>query len=494
MEYLDPQKEMRHRIVLFTGYICIGVAIVIATLVLVYQAYGFGLGKNGDVIQNGIVFFSSQPAGADIYLNGKLNKDDTDTRLSIPENVYDVRIAREGYIDWRRRIELNGGSVKHFDYPFLIPEKLETKQRRAYSAAPPAIGQSLDRRWLMVKHPQKPLTFDLYDLSQPDPELSEVTLPPAMLANSKPTDKWQFMEWADNNRHAIFLRSQGTRRDYVLIDRSDPAQSRNLSTHLASGTKRVYLLDKKHDQYYLHNNATTTLETASLNSRTAVKLLDRVLTFKAVGRDTLLYATDNGAKKGTVNVELRTGDQTHHMRSFPAGTSYLLDMAQYSRKTYMALGTSDGDKVYIYKDPLGQRRTEPERNLVPIQVLHVPKTNYLSFSPNAQFVLTENGRHLGVYDIENQVGHNYTAQERLDRPQSHAAWMDGHRLTYVSGKTLQIFDYDYNNKRSLIAADPSYLPVFTPDYDYLYIFVPGSGQERGKFLLTETALRTPADL
>jgi hypothetical protein len=125
MDYLDPKKEARHRVLLFVGYILIGVAILIGTLVLLYQAYGFGIGKNGTVIQNGLVFVSSQPNPANIYLNNKLNKSQTNTRLTLPSGIYQVRLARDGYRDWQRTIEVEGGDVQHFDYPFLIPSKLK---------------------------------------------------------------------------------------------------------------------------------------------------------------------------------------------------------------------------------------------------------------------------------------------------------------------------------------------------------------------------------
>jgi len=69
MDYLDPKKRFRHHVMLYVGYVLIGIAILIGTLVLLYQAYGFGLGKNGTVIQNGLFFFSSQPSPADIYVN-----------------------------------------------------------------------------------------------------------------------------------------------------------------------------------------------------------------------------------------------------------------------------------------------------------------------------------------------------------------------------------------------------------------------------------------
>ncbi len=117
MDYLDPKKRSRHTIILMVGYVLVGVAIVIGTLVLLYQAYGFGLNKNGKVIQNGLFFFSSQPHPAQIYVNGALKSVKTNTRLSLPAGVYEVTLRRDGYRDWRRTIALEGGSVEQFRLP-----------------------------------------------------------------------------------------------------------------------------------------------------------------------------------------------------------------------------------------------------------------------------------------------------------------------------------------------------------------------------------------
>jgi hypothetical protein len=168
MDYLDPKKRFRHHVMLYVGYVLIGIAIVIGTLVLLYQAYGFGLGKNGDVIQNGLFFFSSQPHPADIYVNGVKKSVKTNTRLSLPAGIYNVRLQRDGYRPWQRTISLVGGSVQHVDYPFLIPKSLSPKKVQTYTGNPPLVTQSPDRRWLLAAHPGALNVFDVYDLKNPD--------------------------------------------------------------------------------------------------------------------------------------------------------------------------------------------------------------------------------------------------------------------------------------------------------------------------------------
>jgi hypothetical protein len=122
MDYLDPQKDFRQRVVLFTGYVLVAVAIAMTTLVLLQLAAGYSIDKKGAVIQKGLTFFSSHPNPAEIRANGKLQSVKTNTRLYLPAGLYDIMLSRNGYYDWQRKIDLAGGSVQHYDYPFLFPK------------------------------------------------------------------------------------------------------------------------------------------------------------------------------------------------------------------------------------------------------------------------------------------------------------------------------------------------------------------------------------
>jgi hypothetical protein len=146
MDYLDTKKELRQHIMIYVGYVLIAVAITISTLVLVYQAYGFNLGKNGTVIQNGLVFFSSQPNPASIYINGTLRPETTNARIILQSGIYQVKLTLSGYRDWKRTLTINGGSVEHFDYPVLFPVKLTSQKVQDYSSAPGLMEMVVNRK------------------------------------------------------------------------------------------------------------------------------------------------------------------------------------------------------------------------------------------------------------------------------------------------------------------------------------------------------------
>jgi hypothetical protein len=491
MDYLDPKKEFQHRIMLMVGYICVAVAVSLAAIVLLYRAYGFDVNRQGVIIQNGLTFFSSQPNPADIYVDGKLAKVKTNTRLPLPEGIYQIKLTRDGYIPWERKIQLEGGKVQHYDYPFLIPTKLTSERVASYTTAPGLATQSLDKRWLLVNRPGTLLDFDVYDLKDKTlkPAVA-VSLPASLVTDSDPASKWEALEWADNNRHVLLKHLYGNNQfEYILLDRTKPDESINLTAQFAVTAPQVTLKNRKHDQYFMFDPGTGVLTTRSL-SDPATPVLSRVLAYKTYGENTILYVTDNGAPTGKVLVRLLFGNTTYTLRSLPAGNIYLADLTTYSGALYAAVSAAGTDRVYIYKDPVGQLRKNPKQALVPQQVLHIEKPNYMSFSSSAQFVMAENAKNFALYDFENKTGYRYAAKETIDPPQTTAAWMDGHRLSYISGGKHIIFDYDYLNRRTLAPSLPSFKPAFASSYEYVYTFAPAAN---GQVELLQTSLLAPQD-
>lgn len=489
MDYLDTKKEARHHIILFAGYICIAIAIVLTAIVLLYQAYGFGVTRKGDVTQNGLLFFSSQPNPANIVVDGKVSRYSTNTRMAMLSGVYRFELIREGYRNWERKIDVEGGKVQHYDYPLLIPNELTEKKTKTYSGAPAFTTQSPDRRWLVVQQPGSMIGFEVIDLKNPTKESAEITLPASIIAKAATSESYEIVSWASNNDHFLLKHNFDDKSEYILTSRTKSDESRNLNTTLSVTPAKLTLVDKKFDEYYLLNNGT--LQKASLTDPTLVTLKEQVLAYQTYGDDTVLYATDAEVAPEKTAIRLAVGDKdVYDIRTFPTSPDYLLDLTKYSDKLFVVAAATNQQKTYVYEDPIGQIKERPKQFPAPIQVLRVTNPNYLSFSHSAQFVMVQNGNHYGVYDAENERGYNYTASEPIDAPATHATWMDGNRLTYVSGGRTLIFDYDHNNAQFLLPASSNYLPAFSPDYKFVYTFRSGAQSQMD---LMQTSLRSKAD-
>ena len=489
MDYLDPRKRRRHTILLYLGYVLIGVAVLIATIVLVYQARGFGIDKKGGVIQNGLVFISSKPTPATIYLNGNLQGPKTSARLALPESTYSVRLQRSGYRDWQRKVAVEGGKVAHYDYPLLIPKSLASTKLAIFDQAPALLSQSPDKRWLIVATANDFAHFNVYDLKNPTKAPTSLALPEAVLTAAKANQSWQNPEWADDSQHVVLQHVYDDTSEYIELDRQAPEQSINLTQTLGNTKTTIKLIDRKYDKFYLYDAAALTLGQASLRNPAVTAVLSGVINFQSYGNNTILYATAVGASTGKIRIELKSGDRLFTVRSLPANSAYLLDLTKYNNTLYVVLGAASENKVYIYRDPAGQIGSDVFKSPTPLQVLRVSAPSYVSFSGSAQYIVAENGPQFSVYDIENKRGYNYSAQQPLDAPQLHASWMDGDRLTYISGGQQQIFDYDYQNRQMLGKADANFKPIFAPDYKYSYT-VSGTAPNT----LLQTGLLIPSEL
>lgn len=299
------------------------------------------------------------------------------------------------------------------------------------------------------------------------------------------------MEWAKDNRHVILQRSYDrdgqAGSEYILFDREKPEESQNLTVLFGFNPTVIELRDQAYDRYYLYDKSSKQLFTASLREPTPQPFVSDVLAFTSE-KDVVTYVTADGADEGEVFICIKQADNpAMTVRRVPAGTSYVLDMAEYEGEFYLAAGAASDNRVFLFRDPLGSLRRAPNEPLVPLQILKVKSPKHVSFSANKRFVIAENGDKFAVYDIETDRGYAYQMEVRPDAPQKHSMWMDGFRLCYVSDGKLVVFDYDGTNMQILSAASPNYRPVFDHNYRYLYAI-------DSQHALTSTALLTPQDL
>ncbi len=498
MDFLDPKKQRNYKIRLIVGYGLITIAVLLTVTVLLYQAYGFGLDKNGNIIQNGLVFVSSTPSGAQISINNSRYKSNTNVRIPLPSGQYTIKLQRTGYIDWKRAITVEGGIVEHFDYPVLFPLKMQTTAIKSYDFKPRLVTQSPDRHWALVQANEAPSRFEVSDLTQPKLAANEITLPDTVLSVTQAgtLDGWELAQWSTDNRHVVlrhtFTKNGEATYEYILVDRSDPSQSINLTTTWGTNPTAVELRNDKYDQYYLFDKTAATLSTASLKVPAPVVYLDHVLAYKSYGSNIMLYVTDKAAPAGKAFLEWHQDDGTNYtLRTLTASQQYLVNLTQYSGDWFVAASDLSDGKVYIYKNPVDMLNAQ--HLIVPAYILKVPHASFLDFSDNARFILAEDGSHFGIYDAENSKGYAYDAKLLLDAPQPHAQWMDGNHIGYVSANKVVVFDFDNANQVTLGAANALYQPMFNTDYKYLYTV--GAGADVAKpAALDQTALRTAQDL
>lgn len=487
MDFLDPKKKRAHNIRLYIGYSLMAVALAIATLILVFAAYGYDIDRQtGGIIQNGLVIVDAHPESATILVNG-VNQGTTDTRLVLPADKYTIELTRNGYIPWKHDINLEGSSIEQLVYPFLYPEKLVTKNLQTYNGVPSMASESPDRKWLVVSLPDTPGSFQVVDLVNDQHPVTAVSLPADTLTIPPGAQSFEAIEWSTDNNHLLLKHSFEGGVEFIMLNRANPAESINLNKIFAAQPfTAISLRDKKPDQFYLHNAADANLYAADSKARTVTPLLSKVLAYKSYENDTLLYIT-NPTDAPDAEVHVFRKGRDHLLRTVPKSATYLLDMAQFNGRFYLVSGSASDNHTYVYKDPFDDLNRNPSRTPQPFRVLITPNAEFVSFSTIARFIAVQGGSTFAVYDAETGRQFRYDTELAL-APHQKATWMDGHRLLLNSQNSVQVFDFDGTNMHKLSSSHPAFIPFFERDYTALFTLTP-TPNESNKTTLTRTELK-----
>lgn len=495
MDFLDPIAKKRRNIRLMVGYVLVGILIITASTILVFQAYGFDVDrKTGQVIQNGLVFVDSAPDDAAIYMNGAVQKDRSNTRFTLQEGKYDLLIRKDGYRDWTRSFELHGGDIERFTYPMLILNNLEQQEIANLGSTVGLSTQSPDRRWMLLAKGASITDFSEYDLNNVNettekPLERALTFPAGLFNAAEGAHSLELVEWSTDNKHLLVKHNFTGGYEFVVLSRENPATSINITQLLGVSVTCVSLRDKKFDQWYLYTKEGGVLQTAD-----ARKLITPVLTgvgdFKSHDDETLLY-TQPVVGGQTQKVFIRQDKKTYLLREIATGATHL-DIARYDGSWYLAVGSDADKKTYVYKNPLDVLDQNNSLKPAPLSILKSggPIT-WVSFSNNTRFILAQSGQHLEVYDAEYNLNFRYDISEQFD-PDTKLAWMDGHRLIARSQKQVLIFDFDGSNQQKLIPASSGRATFFDRDYTVLYT-LNGSAVTKDTVGLIRTDLRFEQD-
>jgi len=94
----------------FTKVIIMGVFLIILASVIAYaRGYRFNP-QRGTITSTGILSINSNPKAAKVFINGEL-RGATDTNITLPFGEYDIKVEKEGYTSWEKKVSLKGEIV-----------------------------------------------------------------------------------------------------------------------------------------------------------------------------------------------------------------------------------------------------------------------------------------------------------------------------------------------------------------------------------------------
>ncbi len=469
MFHIDFESEKTKNFLNIAKYSSITVLVVVVTVALVFAAGGYDINREtGEIIQNGLVLTTTQPVSADVYVNGENENDPTSSRLSLPIGQYNIEFKRDGYFDWAKKITITGSDVIWLQYPRLIPTDIATVSVQAYKDIN-LVSQTPDRKYLLIHEEIGDNKLTLFNTEDIESELEEVVVPLSILGTElNVASSFKVIDWAQDSRTVVLEHTSGTTKELILLDVTKPQEAINLTSLYELPLTQVRFAGNSRTKLYAVVNSTFrkvdvgagTISTALINN---VAQYDQ--------KDDIVVVLHGVASKATIS--LLDGDDLFKLTDLGGAVSdYIVKIDSFDGERYIALADNVQDRTFIYQNVLDTAKNSKGAEL--LSSLRSADTKFLSFSPNSQFVLAQNGRDFRLFDFDLEEKRAFTARQEITAA-TEATWVDGFHLNIIDSKSQSYFmDYDGLNPHILTKSDASLGVFYRPDIEGVYSFATGA--------------------
>lgn len=466
MEFLDPNYKRWYNIRLFTGFFLSALVIILGTLILSLITAGYTINtKNGQIIQNGLIFINSSPVSANVYVNNQLVTT-TNARLELRAGNYNLSLYTPGYDTWKSSVYLLGGDVSQITYPLMVPSKPVVSSIAKYSTQPQVFTQTPNQHWLLVSNSTTANSFDVYDTTNTQTAVSNVVIPSNLLVSTAGANTFSVVQWSSDNQNVLLKDSYNGAINYIVFNYLNPANSYNLNQTFTTSFTSAKLLNGQASSPILFNQATGDLYLGTQSTKIATLALSGVINYADYGSNKFIYATVDPNDKSKTSIIFNNLSSSYLIKDVDQSNKYLLDIVNYGGDYYYLIG-GGGVYDYIYKDLPSQ---SPSGNKLPMPytlMVNDSQPSDVTNSTGQRYFSLQSGNNFSVYDILTQEHYRFSLSSTLTSP-NHATWMDDNRLTSFSAGKMIIFGFDGTNIDTIASASNLVNGMFSPNYNASY--------------------------
>jgi hypothetical protein len=452
------QSSKRKEIILRTiTYTLMSLAVLTLVTFLVMTMLGYRFNQtDGSLVQGGLVQFSSQPSNARVFINGNYINSTTNTKATLQPGEHDIMLQRANYRDWKKQVDVRPGTVTWVNYARLVPEDLTPKQIRQFDELDAALS-SPDNKWFALLPDESKPDFVMANLDRNEPEFEEISLPEGSFTAAPEDIQHNFkpVKWSSNGRHLIIEHSYGDNREWLVLDREQPDEVRNITTLLNVNASQVQFVDNSGKLFYVLDGSDVrriNLDDATL-SRPLISNVksfryetggDKLITYESLpedGKRDLGYFNDDNDDAAVV---IRTVDDA-------SDAPLQIAIGEYYDETYTALAI--GDRVEILKGDLPESDSVSSQKLIETIDLS-GEVSELKVRGGGRFIYVLSGATYTTYDLEQQS--QYTTRLATDEPAPRLNWLDEYIVWSDFGGKLQLYAFDGANHQEIASVAPGY--------------------------------------
>lgn len=452
MDEASKKRKQVIKIALTESIMVIAVVVIVA--LLMFMVMGYSLKTGGEewaVEQSGLVQLVSTPSGASIQIDGEDIFPRTETSRMMSEGEHEIRLYREGYDDWSKKIAVKPGVFLRLKYPRLFKDNRETEAAKTFE----------NLEWANFADNRNSILYKLKDsntwhwLSLKNDTLTETE----MNTEDIFTGTVEEIKWVGNGEKLLIKTQNGEGAEWLVIDLKTPEKSVNLTKEFGMSFTKVEPMNDSADRLWAVENGNLREVRASSKESSAV-LANNVEDF-ANNRDEIVYTARGEDGQRTVFAYKDGYTEAVKVRAVKDAEVKVATM-EYLGDTYLSLGI--GRKFIGYRAddfPAEGQEFSMEKYLE--QDLEAG-TGEFKASDNGQFVLMGSGAQMAVMDAETEEIYEYSL------PSEKHFFLDDFLVGAVTDGKLTVWDFDGTNRRELAKASGEYPAIIAVNNRWLYYF------------------------
>lgn len=448
------RRKRRQFIKVLIAELGMAIAVILIVIVAVMAAMGFFVSSDGTIEQSGLIQIHSLPTGATVELDGTTVFSRTNLSKTLPAGSHEIKIHRDGYDTWQKRIEMYSGMLIRLYYPRLFLENRSTETVFGLGSDLEFYTPSTDYTYILYAA-QDSARWQLVNIKGDEIQRTDLDLTkvlPGVSEEGMFLGKILDVKWNETSDQVLTKVSYENNTEWILVNLKDVTRSLNLTKTFGMSFEQVEMVDSNASQLFA-------LDDGQLRKINTVEqaisrvLLEKVQSFANNGANLIYVATtETNEKKPVKNIGVyRDGDKDSTiLKIVEASDVVRVALAKFYGEDYLAWTVNNKMSVYYgaipaYNPNSAETDFSGLKDLVnELDLAAVPES--LTVSPDSDYLIAQKGQQYMVLDFE--VG-NLSEYEA-----SVATWWldDNMKMAVVDGK-LEVWDFDHMNQRTLVAPE-----------------------------------------
>lgn len=462
----QQKKVVRKLIVVYTGMVAVIISIV-CFIVMIVLGFGFDANK-GQLEQYAFLYFGSSPSGATVSVNDKISSSKTPNKTSVSAGEYNIKITKNGYVDWQKSVNAKSGVISWLNYALLVPKNLKTEVVSNYDAVYSSLASPENRNLLIQGRADTPV-FNIVDISSDSVKDSKLTIPADKYSESATvgvSHNFQIDKWDDGERYVLIKHTYGDKNEWLVLDTQDAGLTKNITKMFNISISDIDFSDNSGNKFYaLDTNDIRKLDLAA--GTMSKSLVTNVSSFDVSPLNVITFISKKiaGKDQQIAGIYLENNDKSYNLRTTNAAASLHIATAHYFKEDYVAI--SEGSKVDIFSGSYPSANNKEATSLTVVKTYNLGQAvDGLGFSPSGEYVLARFGSNFASYDLEYDNLYNHNVDQAVTG--SAINWLDNNYLWSDAGGKLTIREFDGSNVHEINSVIANQTAALTHDKSYIY--------------------------